>query len=88
MKEKLNNILKKELAMKIVMFFYQNQSSMDSVGGVSTWVQKSREEVRDTLESLVAIGVLEKDSTGGTEGYCYTHDGETMKIVEGLMDNA
>lgn len=85
MKEKLEKILKQELAMEIVRFFYQNQASIDSVGGVSTWVQKSREEVRDALEELVALGVLEKDSTGGTNGYCYTRDKRIMKIVEGLM---
>lgn len=87
MREKLQKILKQKLAMEIVKFFYENQASIDSVGGVSTWVQTGRQEVRDMLEALVDLGVLKKDSTGGTEGYCYTGDKKTMKIVEELMEN-
>lgn len=87
MKEKLEKVLKDKLSKDILVFFYQNQGSIDSVGGISTWVQRSREDVRKALEDLVELGVLSKDSTGATDGYCYTRDEKIMNIVNKLLKN-
>ena len=87
MKDKLRKILKNRLSRDIVTFFYQNQRSIDSVGGVSTWVNDEREKVQSALDKLVRLGVLEKDSTEAAKGYCYTRDKKTMKIIKELMCN-
>ncbi len=85
MKNKLKKILKNKLASDILNFIYQNQASIDTVGGVSAWVHSERKKVQAVLDSLVKLGVLEKDTMGSTRGYSYTRDEEIMKIVKELM---
>lgn len=85
MKNKLKSLLKDKLTREIVIFFYQNQASIDSARGVSAWVHKKREEVLPILEKLVEAGVLEGVEGGRTKGYCYTHDEKTMGIVKEII---
>jgi len=87
MKKRIEELLSNELAKDILMFFHENQSSIDSIGGVSAWVHKSRKEVEVVLEELVKLGVLEKDSTTATNGYCYTRDIKIIKLLEKLLKN-
>jgi hypothetical protein len=85
MKEKIEKILKNKLGRDIITFFYQNQSSIDTVGGVSAWVHNERGKVKKVLDDLVKLGVLEEESIGPTKGYCYTRKVKVMKIVRELM---
>ena len=85
MKEKIRKILKNKLGRDIVMFFYQNQSSIDTASGIAAWVHNDKSEVKEVLDELVHVGVLEEDSMGGTKGYCYTRETKIMKIVQELM---
>ncbi len=85
MKETLQELLKDRLCRDILLFFSENQASVDSAGGISAWVGDTRENVSAALEKLVEAGVLNKDSEGGTKGYCYTRDEKTMQIVEELL---
>ncbi|MDP8299223.1 MAG: hypothetical protein P9L88_04905 [Candidatus Tantalella remota] len=87
MKKDLKKLLKDDLAGKILVFFYQNQASVDSVGGVSTWVNDDRKKVLAVLDELVRLGVLDEDSTGAIKGYCYTRDKKVMKTVEELVQD-
>ena len=88
MKDKLKKLMKNKLVGDILTFFYQNQTSIDSVGGISAWVHEDREKVRVALDKLVKLGVLEKDTSGVTKGYSYTRNEKIMKIVKELMRNA
>jgi hypothetical protein len=85
MKNKLQETLRDKLVRDILTFFYQNQTSVDSAGGVSAWVRDDEKKVQSALDDLVALGVLEEDSTGSTRGYSYTRDVKTMKIIEDLI---
>ena len=87
MKKEISEVLKDDLTRDIMTFFYQNQASIDSVGGVSAWVQSDRKKVKSILDALVKLGVLEKDTIGSMNGYCYTRDEKTMKIIKDLMSN-
>ena len=86
MEEALKKILKDKLAADILRFFYQNQASIDTARGISAWVHRTREEVIPVLEELSSLGVLEKDSTGSTNGYCYTHKKDIMDVVSRLLE--
>ena len=86
MENKIKKFLKNIVAKEILSFFYQNQTSFDSVGGISAWVNEDRDKVKKILDEMVCIGILEKDSTGITRGYCYTRDDQIMKIVNKIMD--
>lgn len=88
MRNKLQKIMQDELQKEILTFFYQNQSSVDSVSGISTWVSNERKVVELALEELVKLGVVEEDSTGSAKGYSYTRNEKIMKIVKKLMSDA
>ena len=85
MKENLKKILKNKLSRDILSFFYQNQASIDTVGGITTWVHSDRSKVKAVLDKLVSLGILEEDSIGSTKGYCYTRDKKIMKLVQEEM---
>ena len=85
MKEKLKKLIKDKLARDILTFFYQNQRRVDSARGVAAWVHEERNVVQSLLEKLADLGVIQKDASGRTKGYCYTRDEKSMKIVEGLL---
>jgi len=85
MKNKLQKVMQNQLAKEVLTFFYQNQSSLDSVSGISTWVRNERKEVESVLEELVKLGAVEEDSMGSAKGYSYTRDAKIMKIVKSLM---
>lgn len=88
MKNKLKKTLDKDrLARDILAFFDQNQTSIESVGGVSTWVNSEKKRVRTALDKLVKLGVLGEDDTGSMKGYSYTRDEKIMKIVKDLIRN-
>ncbi|RLJ02406.1 MAG: hypothetical protein DRP08_04585 [Candidatus Aenigmatarchaeota archaeon] len=82
MEQNLKKLLKSKLARDIVRFFHQNQGSIDTVSGVSAWVQKDKKEVKKALDRLVREGVLEEHSEAGTKGYCYTRDKKMMDKIE------
>ncbi|NQT33151.1 MAG: hypothetical protein HQ594_05715 [Candidatus Omnitrophica bacterium] len=85
MKGKLKEALRKKLAKDILVFFYENPFSIDSVGGISAWVNGDRKEVQLALDELVDLGVLERDSMGTTKGFSYTRDEKVMRIVKDLV---
>jgi hypothetical protein len=87
MKKDLKKLLDNKLASDILEFFHQNQGSIDSVGGISAWVNGEREQVKELLDELVRLGVLEQDVEGITEGYCYTRDEKMMKDIESFFRN-
>ena len=87
MKEKIKKILKDKLNRDILTFFYQNQSSIDTVSGISVWVSGDREKVKGALERLAQLGILEEDSTSSTKGYSYTRNAKIMKIIQELMND-
>ncbi len=87
MRNKLQKIMQDQLAKEILTFFYQNQSSVDSISGISTWVRNEREVVELALGELVALGVVEEDSTGAAKGYSYTRNVKIMKIIKKLMSD-
>ena len=86
MKDKLKKTLDKDrLARDILTFFRENQTSIESVGGISTWVNNDRKKVQASLDKLVALGVLGKDTSGSMKGYSYTRSKKIMKIVSDLI---
>lgn len=83
--KKLKKLMENALARKILEFFAGNPGSLDSASGVAAWVHADRDEVKDLLEEMAELGVLEMDMTGGTQGYSFTCDKEMIKTVEKVL---
>lgn len=67
---------------KILQFFAENQSSIDTPRGVSVWVNEGLEIVRTALEDLVAMGYLRAHRTSSTVAYsCALDTRELAKVA-------
>lgn len=54
---------------KIILFFSENQGSIDTPRGISAWVNENLKSVRGALEDLVKAGVLKAHRTSSTVAY-------------------
>ncbi len=54
---------------KILLFFSENQGSIDTPRGISAWVNENLKSVRAALEDLVKAGVLKAHRTSSTVAY-------------------
>lgn len=52
-----------------MQFFAENEGSIDTPRGVSTWIGEDLESVRVALEELVKKGYLKAHRTPSTIGY-------------------
>ena len=74
-----------ELHLKVIKFFHENQSSIDTPRGVSTWVREDRAKVSKALEDLVRLKILAVHRTTSTAGYSYTRDPKIISKIEKLL---
>lgn len=81
----LNKKLLSELHLKIIKFFHENQSSVDTPRGISTWVREERSKVGRALEDLVRLKILSAHRTTSTTGYSYTRDLKIISKIEKLL---
>jgi hypothetical protein len=80
-----NKALKSELHLKIMRFFHENQASIDTPRGISTWVREERAKVKKALEDLVGIKILVAHRSTSTTGYSYTRNSKIISKIEKLL---
>ncbi|MDP2928965.1 MAG: hypothetical protein Q8O01_02740 [Candidatus Omnitrophota bacterium] len=80
-----NKVFQSDLHLKIIKFFHENQASLDTPRGVSTWVHKDRTIVKKALEELVEMKVLVAHRSTSTTGYSYTRSAKTISKIEKLL---
>jgi hypothetical protein len=81
----INSVVKSSLHLKILRFFHENQSSIDTPRGVATWIGEDRAKVKSALEDLVAMKLLIADRATSTTGYSYTRDPKLIVKVNSLL---
>lgn len=74
-----------ELHLKIIKFFHENQASIDTPRGVSTWVRGERPKVKQALEDLVDLKILSAHRSTSTTGYSYTTNKNIISKIEKLL---
>ena len=77
--------LQSDLHLKIVKFFHENQASIDTPRGVSTWVREDRAKVKKALEELVGMKILVAHRSTSTTGYSYTRNAKIISKIEKLL---
>ena len=80
-----NKALQSDLHLKIVKFFHENQASIDTPRGVSTWVREDRAKVKKALEELVGIKILVAHRSTSTTGYNYTRNAKIISKIEKFL---
>jgi len=78
-------IFDSKIHRKIVKFFHENQSSLDTPRGVATWIGEDRSKVKSALEDLVKAEILVADRATSTTGYSYTRDSKLISRIGRLL---
>ncbi len=81
----IDKIILTDLHLKIVKFFHENQASIDTPRGISTWVREDRMKVKKALEELAGIKILVAHRSTSTTGYSYTRNAKTLSKIEKLL---
>ena len=80
-----NKTVQSDLHLKIMKFFHENQASIDTPRGVSTWVREDRAKVKKALEELVSMKILVAHRSTSTTGYSYTRNAKIISKIEKLL---
>ncbi|MDD5174404.1 MAG: hypothetical protein WC482_00960 [Candidatus Omnitrophota bacterium] len=81
----INKALQSDLYFNITKFFHENQASIDTPRGVSTWVREDRVKVKKALEELVCMKILVAHRSTSTTGYSYTRNAKIISKIEKLL---
>lgn len=81
----INKILGSEIHLKIVRFFHENQSSIDTPRGIATWIGDDRIKVKAALEDLVAAKILVAHRATSTTGYSYTREDKLISKITRIL---
>ena len=82
----LAKAFKSDVHRKIISFFHENQSSIDTPRGVATWISEDRTKVKKALEDLVALEVLVAHRSTSTTGYSYTSDSKIISKIKKILN--
>lgn len=80
------NVFQSQIHLKIIAFFHENQSSIDTPRGISTWIREERARVKSALEDLVALEILIAHRATSTTGYSYTRDRKLISKIDKLLN--
>lgn len=70
----IDKAFKSTVHLKIIIFFFENQASIDTPRGVATWIREDVPKVKKALEELAGINVLQDHPVTSTTGYSYTQN--------------
>ena len=86
MKEVFKRISKDEVLTKILRFFHENPTSIDTAENIAKWIGEEKEKVKRALDFLVKKRILNRDATYTTVGYSYTQDKELMEKIASFLE--
>ncbi len=81
----LKKICESSLNLKIISFFHENPSIVDTSGGIATWLNHDRKEIKKVLDYLAGQNILVSHHTGSTTAYAYTQDKEIIEQIEKIL---
>jgi len=80
-------IFKSPIHIKIIRFFHENQSSVDTPRGIATWIGEDRAKVKSALEDLVKSKILIADRAASTTGYSYTRNTALISKIKKVLSS-
>ncbi|MBN1405099.1 MAG: hypothetical protein JW946_01105 [Candidatus Omnitrophica bacterium] len=83
----LKKFFKLDIHKKIIIFFHQNPSSIDTPRGVSAWINYDRAKVNKALKDLAKVKILDTHKSATATGYSYTTDANIIKEIEKHLHN-
>lgn len=83
----LKKICEFSLNLKIINFFREHLSTIDTARGIAAWLNHDQEEIKKALDYLVSQNILISHRTGSTIAYAYTQDKKVVKKIEKFLKN-
>lgn len=78
----IKTLFKNEESRKVLLFFNENPHSIDTVKGISVWIDCELEAVQKALSRLVRHGILVNHKTASTDAYSYTNQRDIIKKID------
>ena len=78
--------LKSKIHKKILLFFVENEGSIDTARGLSVWTNQNIVIVTKALEELAAAGFLKAHRTSSTVGYSCVLNGKKLQNLISRAD--
>jgi len=78
---KLEKYLDTEINRKIIRFFLENPSSIDTSRGIATWINENADRTEKALYTLANAKILILHKTGLTIAYACTTDKRTISKI-------
>ncbi len=79
--------LKSKIHKEIILFFIENEGSIDTPRGLSAWTNENVKKVTAALEELAAAGFLKAHRTSSTVGYSCALNRKDLKSLEPRLDS-
>lgn len=83
----LKKICESSLNLKIISFFHENPSIVDTSGGIATWLNQDRKKIKKALDYLAGQNILVSHRSGSTTAYAYTQEKEIIEKIEKILQN-
>lgn len=79
---KLDKYLESRINRKIIKFFLENPSSIDTPRGIAIWINENIRETEKALKELAEAGILLRHGDDATSAYGYTTDKHIISKVK------
>lgn len=80
----INRVMNCLIERKIISFFYENPSTVDTCDGIATWIGEEAGSVKKSLKALVKLNILIAHH-GITTAYGYTQDNDILSRINVLL---
>ena len=79
---KLDKYLEQKINRKIIKFFLENPSSIDTSRGIATWINEDVDRTEKALKELVDNKILVLHGTDATSAYACTTDSHIISRLK------
>ncbi|NQS99777.1 MAG: hypothetical protein HQ595_01730 [Candidatus Omnitrophica bacterium] len=81
----LKKICQSELKLKLVTFFQENPSTVDTSRGIAAWLNLDRKQIKNALDYLVGQKILITHKIGVSLAYCLTQDKKVLDQISNFL---
>lgn len=85
--DNLKKVCESALNLKIISFFHENPSSVDTSRGIAAWLNHDHRQIQEALDYLAGQRILIAHRSGSTVAYAYTQDKKALKEIEKILQN-
>lgn len=83
----LDEILDSVVKLELLLFFHSNPAAMDSAEGLSIWLGRDAERIRQAADELVEATILDRWGEGENAIYCYTSNPQVRSMISDFVDS-